>query len=397
MRRPDSGSGVLPTRDATAADRAVRSRHMTETNGAVPAESVIPRMTGQPLWKRLLRGAVTILVLVLVFGFVLPKLADYRAVADHIGDIDPIQWLLLAIFAGWFLVAYVFVFMSTLPGLRFREGFVVQTTATAVNNSLPAGGAIALPITYSQFLSWGFAPEAVTAALLTAGVWDQLARLALPVLSVAAIAITGEAIWWMWLVSVGGIVVVVGAIWLISLVLRSRSAAVALGNRLDKVVNWGLEKINRDPVDVVAATLKFRDNVRHVARDRWKWVTAATVANHASMAALFVVSLRAVGVSSNDISLPWLLLAFSLGRLLVMIPVSPGGLGLVDLGFIGLVSLGWSAGADADLISAGVLLYRALSFLPPILIGLGSWIFWRANRSWRHDWQVERRGDVVPT
>jgi len=370
---------------------------MTETNGAVPGEAAIPQMTGQPLWQRLLRAAVTILVLVLVFGFVLPKLADYRTVVDHIGDIDPIQWLLLTIFAGWFLIAYVFVFMSTLPGLRFREGFVVQTTATAINNSLPAGGAIALPVTYSQFLSWGFAPEAVTAALLTAGVWDQLARLALPVLSVAAIAITGEAIWWMWLVSLGGIAVVVGAIWLISLVLRSQSAAVALGNRLDKIVNWGLAKIKRNRVDVTTATLKFRDNVRHVALHRWRWVTAATVANHASMAALFVVSLRAVGVSSIDVSLPWLLLAFSLGRLLVIIPVSPGGLGLVDLGFIGLVSLGWGAGADADLISAGVLLYRALSFLPPILIGLGSWVFWRVNRSWRRDWQVERRGDVVPT
>ena len=388
---------MLPTRDATPADRAVRYRHMTETNGAVPGEAAIPQMTGQPLWQRLLRAAVTILVLVLVFGFVLPKLADYRTVVDHIGDIDPIQWLLLTIFAGWFLIAYVFVFMSTLPGLRFREGFVVQTTATAINNSLPAGGAIALPVTYSQFLSWGFAPEAVTAALLTAGVWDQLARLALPVLSVAAIAITGEAIWWMWLVSLGGIAVVVGAIWLISLVLRSQSAAVALGNRLDKIVNWGLAKIKRNRVDVTTATLKFRDNVRHVALHRWRWVTAATVANHASMAALFVVSLRAVGVSSIDVSLPWLLLAFSLGRLLVIIPVSPGGLGLVDLGFIGLVSLGWGAGADADLISAGVLLYRALSFLPPILIGLGSWVFWRANRSWRRDWQVERRGDVVPT
>jgi uncharacterized membrane protein YbhN (UPF0104 family) len=370
---------------------------MTETTGAVPEQSGIPQRSGQPLWKRLLRAAVTILVLVLVFGFVLPQLADYRTVADHIGDIEPVQWLLLAIFAGWFLIAYVFVFMSTLPGLRFREGFVVQTTATAINNSLPAGGAIALPVTYSQFLSWGFAPEAVTAALLTAGVWDHLARLALPVLSVAAIAITGEALWWMWLVSLGGIVVVVGLIWLISVVLRSESAAVALGNSLDKIVNWGLRRIKRDPIDVVAATLTFRGNVRHVAHYRWQWVTATTIANHASMAALFVVSLRAVGVSSDDVSLPWLLLAFSLGRMLVMIPVSPGGLGLVDLGFIGLVSLGWGTGADADLISAGVLLYRALSFLPPILVGVGSWIFWRANRSWRRDWQLERRGEVTPT
>ena len=370
---------------------------MTDQPDPATDESAVPTTRKQPVWKRLLRAGGTIAVLVLVFGFVLPKLADYRTVADYIGDIEPTEWLLLAIFAGWFLVAYVFVFLSTLPGLRFREGFVVQTTATAINNSLPAGGAIALPVTYSQFLSWGFAPEAITAALLTAGVWDQLARTAVPVLAVAAIAVTGNALWWMWLVSIGGVIVVVGAIWLVALVLRSEKAAIALGTWLGRIVNWGLKRIGRDPLDMVAATLTFRNNVQHVAQYRWKWVTAATIANHASMAALFAVSLRAVGVTSEDVSLPWLLLGFALGRLLVVIPVSPGGLGLVDLGFIGLISLGWGAGANADLISAGVLLYRALSYLPPIVVGLGSWIFWRVNRSWRRDWKVERRGDVVPT
>lgn len=340
----------------------------------------------------MLQTGITLAVLALVFGFVLPKLADYGTILNLVGDISISQWALLSVSAGWFLVAYVFVFLATLPGLRFREGFVVQTTATAINNSLPAGGAIALPITYTQFLSWGFTPEAVTAALLTAGVWDQLARLALPVLAVALIAATGDAIWWMWLVSIGGVVVVAGVVWLVALVLRSETAAIGLGTWLDGITDWGLRKIHREPIDMVSATLQFRDNVRHVAEHRWKWVTLATVANHASMATLFYVSVRAVGITSNEVSAPWILLAFSLGRLLVMIPVSPGGLGLVDLGFIGLISLGWGAGADADLIAAGVLLYRALSYLPPIAVGLGSWVFWRVNHSWRQDWKVERRG-----
>jgi len=368
---------------------------MTDQGEVPPAEPTIPGTQKPPLWQRIVRSSVTLLVLVVVFGFVLPQLADYRVIADYIQGIEPFEWLLLAVFAGWFLIAYVFVFMATLPSLRFKEGFVVQTTATAINNSLPAGGAIALPITYSQFLSWGFAPGAVTAALLTAGVWDQLARQALPVLAVAVIAILGEAVWWMWLVSIVGVISV--AIWVgvLTVILRSESAAAAFGRWLNKVVNWFTRKVHREPVDMVAATLQFRNNVVHVAEHRWKAITAATVANHASMAALFVVSLRAVGVSADDVSTAWVVLAFALGRLLVMIPVSPGGLGLVDLGFIGLLTLGWGTGANADVLSAGVLLYRGLSYLPPIIVGLGSWVFWRANRSWRQDWQVERRGDVA--
>ena len=368
---------------------------MTDHDGTPSAESTILTSEKPPLWQRIARAAVTLLVLVLVFGFVLPKLADYRAVADYIQGIEPFEWVLLAVFAGWFLIAYVFVFMATLPSLRFKEGFVVQTTATAINNSLPAGGAIALPITYSQFLSWGFTPEAVTAALLTAGVWDQLARQALPVLAVAVIAILGEAVWWMWLVSIVGVISVGIWIGILTVILRSESAAVGFGRWLNKFVNWFMTKFHRDPIDMVAATLQFRNNVLHVAEHRWKAITAATVANHVSMAALFIVSLRAVGVSADDVSTPWVVLAFALGRLLVMIPVSPGGLGLVDLGFIGLLTLGWGTGANADVLSAGVLLYRGLSYLPPIIVGLGSWVFWRANRSWRQDWQVERRGEVT--
>ena len=42
-------------------------------------------------------------------------------------------------------------------------------------------------------------------------------------------------------------------------------------------------------------------------------------------------------------------------------PVQRAAAEPIDLGFIGLLTLGWGTGADADLLSAGVLLYRGLS------------------------------------
>jgi putative heme transporter len=346
-------------------------------------------------WRRVLSLAVTIAVVVAVFGFVIPQIADYDQVFDHIADLSVVEWFILGALALWFLVAYVFVLMATLPSLRLGEGFVVQTTATAINNAIPAGGAIALPLQYVMFLSWGFTPGAVTSGLVTGGVWDQLARMALPILAVAAIAFGGDAAWWMWAVSIAGVLLVALLVWLLAVVLRSETAARRVGSLLDGLVNAVLGWVDRGPVDLVTATMRFRENVTSVAARRWKVITAATVLNQAAMTALFLASLRAVGVTDHMVSTAWVVLAVALGRLLVVIPVSPGGLGLVDLGYIGLLTLGWGAGADAALLSAGVLLFRMLSFLPPIAAGVSSWLFWRINRSWRRNWRVVRRGELA--
>ena len=59
--------------------------------------------------------------------------------------------------------------------------------------------------------------------------------------------------------------------------------------------------------------------------------------------------------------------AWSLVRLLTAIPITPGGLGIVELGLTGtLVGFG---GARNEVVAA-ILLYRALTFLPPLPLGL---------------------------
>lgn len=353
-----------------------------------------PEAVHTPLWRKLLSAGLTLAVIVIVFGFVIPQLADYSKVLDIIGDITALEWVALAVFTSIFLVAYVFVLMAVLPSLRFREGFVTQTAATAITNSVPAGGALAFALNYTMLMSWGFTAEAITAGLMAAGVWDQLARLALPSLAATIVAVTADAPTWMWLAGAAGIVIVVAALVILFLVFRSEGVARSFGRFLDRVVNWGLARIHREPVDMVESVLQFRTNVVGIARHRWAPLTIATIVNHAAMAGLFVASIRAAGISDDEISTPWVIAAFGFGRLLVMIPISPGGLGLVDFGYISLLTAG-GADVDANLIAAGVLLFRALSFLPPIPIGLVSFLFWRANKSWRRDYRVERRGEFA--
>jgi uncharacterized protein (TIRG00374 family) len=89
---------------------------------------------------------------------------------------------------------------------------------------------------------------------------------------------------------------------------------------------------------------------------------------------LMLVSLRAFGVSDGEVNLVEAFAAWSLGRVLGSLPITPGGIGVVELGLIGiLVGFG---GRNAEVVAA-VLVYRFLAVVPTILLGLASAAVWR--------------------
>lgn len=374
---------------------------MTQSIPSDEAAQTPPTRKKTVWWKQALSVSVTIAVLALVFGFVLPKLTDYQAVLDYISSITVTQWGLLALFAAWFLIAYPIVLTQVLPSLKLKEAFVNHMTGTAITNAVPSGGAIALPLNYALYMSWGFTPEAISAGLLGAGVFDWLARIALPVFAVLWVALLGQALGWMWAVTIAGVVVVAAMVFGLVKLLGSDTAAERFAAFIERIVLRVLGWVGKDDPGIHKAVMQFRVSMKAIVTDNILGLSLATVGNHLAMTSLFTVSMYSVGITTNEISIPWVVLAFSLGRFLVMLPVSPGGLGLVDLGWIGLLTLGWHATSgepvDADAIAAGTLLFRALSFLPPIPIGMVSWIFWRINKSWRNPWQSTRRGEHRPT
>jgi len=364
--------------------------------------SPVPERKHRPWWHQAISVAVTVIVLVVVFGFVIPNLADYTEVLESVGGISVAGWVAIGSTALLFLLAYPLVLVQILPTLRFREAFTNHMAGTAVTNAVPSGGAIALPLNYAMYMSWGFTPHAISAGLLASGVWDWLARIALPVFAVFGVALIGDALGWMWAVSIAGITAVSVAIYLLIRLTSSETAANKFASVLARFTGVAFRILKREPPDVAPMVMKFRDDLSGILQVRFYRLTATTVLNHAALTGLFVACVYGVGVQSDVVPVPWVVLAFTLGRFLVMIPISPGGLGLVDLGWIGLLTLGWQTASpgvpvDASLVSAAVLLFRALTLLPPIPIGMTTWTFWRFNKSWRQSWQEAERGDGVLT
>jgi uncharacterized membrane protein YbhN (UPF0104 family) len=117
---------------------------------------------------------------------------------------------------------------------------------------------------------------------------------------------------------------------------------------------------------------------------RWLWITTTTLVSHLSLFAVLLIALRHVGVSNDEVEWQQVLAAFAFVRLVSAVPITPGGLGLVELGLTAALGSGLPDGTKNQ-IAAAVLLYRALTWLAPIPLGVACWLFWRSNRSWRRN------------
>jgi putative heme transporter len=93
---------------------------------------------------------------------------------------------------------------------------------------------------------------------------------------------------------------------------------------------------------------------------------------------------RHVGVGVDQVSTVKVFAAFSFVRLLSALPITPGGVGLVELGYVAVLGVGLPDPVKAQILAA-TLLFRAITYLLPIPLGVGTWLFWRRNTSWRKD------------
>ena len=116
-------------------------------------------------------------------------------------------------------------------------------------------------------------------------------------------------------------------------------------------------------------------------RRRWLALTVSTLASHLALFLVLFVSIRAIGVSGSQVNFAEALAVFSFARLVSAFPVTPAGLGVVELSYIG--GLIWAGAGRTDAVAAS-LLFRALTYLLQIPLGGITYLIWQRTRDrWR--------------
>ena len=343
--------------------------------GAVPQQAAA-RLRPRP-GRRILRAAISAAIVAAIFGFALPRFASYRSVW---ASMDAMPWpsaLLVAAAAAASMVSSWAVICSVLPSIRLREAAVVNLGSTAVANTLPAGGALAMGVSWAMLSSWGVGTAEYVLYTLVSGIWSVFARLGLPVIALLVMLTVSRPGAGLITAAVVGLALLAAATAGFGLLLRSESFALCAGRVLQRMVAVACRLVRRQlPLDVAGWLPGFRGRTTALIAARGWRITAATAASNLTLWLVLLACLRGTGLSQAEVPWQTSLAAFAFVRLLTVLPVTPGGLGITELGLIATLAAAAGHRASAQ-VTAAVLLYRAVTYLPPILLGALACLVWR--------------------
>ncbi len=331
-------------------------------------------------WQRPVKVVFSLALVAGVFFGILPEIADFSKVWAAIMDMSWLEVGTLLVAGAWNIATYQFVVIAVLPGLSYWQAFVVGQSSTAISTTLPAGSALGVGVTYSMYSAWGRSgPEIALAAVLT-GVWNNFVKLGLPIVALAVLAAQGKTDRGLIGAAVIGVLALIAAVALFALMLRSSAFAMRIGSGLGGVVSRLRAVVHKPPVSHWGdAAVGFRAGAIDLLRHRWLRLTVATVVSHLSLFFVLLLALRHMDVTSQQVGWAEALGAFALIRLVTALPVTPGGLGLVELGLTAALVL---AGGREPGVVAAVLVYRFLTLLVQVPLGAISYLVWqrRAGR-----------------
>ncbi len=339
---------------------------------------------------RVIQALFSVVVAAAMFGLVIPKIANYSSVWKTITSLTWLELLSLLIATIFNLFTYWWQMMAAMPGLTTAQAAVNNQTTTTISNIIPGGGAVAVGVAVAIFRSWGFSASAITLEITLTGIWNSFLKLGLPVIALACVAITGHASSAAVAPAIVGLAILAGVVLLFALMLLRKRFAKTIGDALGKAWSRLKKLIRRSSVtDWGDRAVRFRHETIELLGKRWLPLTLTTIVSHLALYFVLVLALRHVGVSEQEISWAQILVVFSFGRLITALPITPGGVGLIEAAYIAaLVAIGKNH-RDVSLdvfkvqIAAAVLLFRTLTYGIQIPLGGFTYIIWRRNRSWR--------------
>jgi uncharacterized membrane protein YbhN (UPF0104 family) len=320
------------------------------------------------------------IVLFLIFVVFLPNFIDYGQVFDSIMQLTIGQVVLLILFGMAFMWFSAGVYNTLIPGLGWWEGWKAWAASNSVAFIAPPGADLA--IRFGMYRSAGISGKSAGSGIVLSWFFTTGYKLVVPIIALTWILIAeGIEDDLLVTISIVGIAGIVGGAGLTALILYREQIALRIGKIGQRWYNglvggrWKFPEAEGLGIKLV----DFRAQVMGTVKARWFPATVVTLTAQAIFFTALVLSMRFMGVTAEQASIGIIFDAYAVGLLLSMIPIFPGGLGVVELAYVGVI-VGSSGNTElATAVTAGAFVHRIFTWLVPIIIGLVPLIGWRRN------------------
>jgi uncharacterized protein (TIRG00374 family) len=330
--------------------------------------------------RRLLSGPVarvvlTVTVVVAVFAGALPRIADYDQAWQLVRSLTWPELAVLTLVGGLNLMSYAPLWMAAVPGLSFGRALMADQASTAIANTVPVGFAFGVGTTAAMYHSYGYSPADITRAIAVTGIWNNLVKLAMPALALCGVVLIGDATAGLAVAAVAGSVVLFVAVGVLVAVLTHRGAGALLTTAAQRLAGRIARARGRTPPSGwVVRVDRFRSDSLHLIRQRWLPLSAAAVVSHVALFLVLLTCLRTIDGRGSSVHWIVVLAVFAVTRLVTIVPITPGALGVAELSYVAGLS---AVGVGASEAAGAVLLFRFLTWFLPIPLGAGAWLLWR--------------------
>jgi uncharacterized protein (TIRG00374 family) len=334
--------------------------------------AAIDAAQAQPLtWKNVVKRAAVIAVAGAAIYLVLPKLMAVLGSWPRLSTLNPI-WFTAALAAE--LISFICNFALQRLALRTRAWFPIVTAGlagNAVTDSLPGGDAAGAAVQFSMLTTAGFDTSTAVGGLTTFSLLGIGGLLALPVFALPAILAGAPASPGLVHTALLGVAGFAGFAIFGVIILRADWPLAAAGRAAQRLRNW-VTRGHRPPVTGLdKRLLDERDTIRTVLDRKWWQAVLLTAGRLGFDYGCLLAALHATGASPRP---SLVLLAYSAAGIVALLPLTPGGLGIVEASLSGLLVL---ADVGAGYAVLATLAYRVASYWLPLLAGPPAYLLFR--------------------
>ena len=204
-------------------------------------------------------------------------------------------------------------------------------------------------------------------------------KLVLPAIAAVPLFVTGRLSGDTGRFAVIGASIAIAAVLVVVLALLRPGFAARAGAVLERAIGAVLRRVGRPgPQGLGDRLVEAREQAITLLAPRWPLALAATTLLTLTRLLLLVMALRFVGIPRADLTVTEIFAAYAVVELLTVVPITAGGAGVVELGYIGLLT-GYAGGANVNQVAAGVMLFRLATWIAIIPIGWLTVLFWRIS------------------